>query len=289
MTSTIQEPVAVRPYSYPQFLSELRAMTLHENNCLKIYSDSDKREISSSPYIAALAARILMIMPPHETKSEILLSTTNYLLKCLDAGDGLIGFLYPNHHRYDIDTLAVCYSTLYSLAGSKIKRRLPAILDIFSKHQENKSGAYYTWLNKANNNIDYVVNLNTRFFFWIIGKQNESLDNYLALNLDDFLENGSPYFRDLSFPLILAKIYRDYFYYDGHGGEFQDVLEQLLTAARSRELLCGIEAAVRNHRTSAAGRKQPVLNQYFNSRDGIYTSNLLDSILYFLTPLLFSG
>jgi hypothetical protein len=266
--------------SYTEFLEFLKKKTLFKNNCTKIYNQTGKEEILSSPYVAAIAARILMTMPSHNIKNEILVDAAKYLMGCMDE-NGLIGFLYPNHHRFDLDTLAVCYAFLYEMDRCKIEDRLPAILDIFSKHKDAKTGAYFTWIEKDNNNIDYFVNMNVRFFFWTIGKEDNDLDNYLISNLDDFINNGSPYFRDISFPLILATVYGRYFYYDGQGGIFQNVLDRLFVTDEYRELLSKIKTIVGNNRIPVNDERVSLLNQYFNSRNGVYISNLLDLTLGF--------
>jgi hypothetical protein len=259
-----------------EFLISLKKRTLYKNNCIKISNETGKVELLSSPYVAAIAARILMVLPSNPIKYEILADTKNYLLKCMDE-NGLIGFLHPNHHRHDLDTQAVCYAFLYDVTKPEIEQKLRKILGILSSYKDPISGAYFTWVNKKNNIVDYMVNLNIEFLFSIINHYDRGLVKYLNEKAHHFIANGSQYYRELAFPLFLVSVYDRFLLPSINNGSHHAILSRIMQhryASSKPDHLLRAMSFANNRANVAAGRYQ-----LFNSRDGTYYSSIIDDLI----------
>jgi hypothetical protein len=152
--------------------------------------------------------------------------------------------------------------------------RLIEIERNLGKSRSSKSGPYWTWIDKANNQQDYVVNLNIRFLRAAQGIGDTGLDRYLTTELDSFLTNGSHYYSYTLFPRLLATVYRDILPADIPSG-FNKTLEKL---SYSDEALLNLAPC---HSLSAKGTDWHSLHisSYFNARDANYQSPILDKIL----------
>ena len=262
------------------FLERLAGHTLFRHNCTRIHLPSGQEETLSSPYVSSIAARVLLTLPDHPLKNDIILKTKEYLLNVMRP-TGLIGFIEPNEHRYDLDTQACVYNVLFRFGSEQIISKVNNIVKFFLENKCNQTGAYYTWVNKEKNNVDYFVNINIRMFFKTIGIQDPTLDKYLLASAYKFIRSGSRYYRDLSFPVFLT-----YLYINNEGLTRQEqylaaTLNRLLYTRKARSVAEDIKSMVHRHMSINGYWKCRLFRQYFNSRDSYFQSKLLDNLIYY--------
>ena len=260
--------------TYESFLDWLAGNSVTQNNCFRVpYSNGD-RSLLSSPFISALVGLLLLALPHTRKGNQVIRSIRSHLIGHLN-NKGLIGFLEPNFHRYELDTLVTCYSFLLLTARNELSSRLPCIESLLHQNRCPGSGAYYTWIEKPNNQIDYVVNMNIRFFRSVQGVADDGLDKFLVANLTTFLSRGSHYYSDTLFPRLLASAYYDTCPFTSHDHVFKSVLEKLrLPQDQVQDLL--IEY---NHPLNKPLWRSFQIPTYFNSQDATFQSPLLDKLL----------
>lgn len=263
--------------SYQSFLNSLPIDLLYNQNCIKTFDFDSNRIVQSSPFIAAIATRIFSLLPAHPAKSIILNNTIQYLSTATDKS-GRIGFLHPNIHRFDLDTLALVHGCLHDI-GNKINAdQLSNIIDIIFQNQNIESGAFYTWINKENNNIDYMVNLNISFFLNLLGYDDDRLIQYLAENANNFIVKGSHYYRDTTFPLIILSFYEKYYNFEYLHGNTKQIVEYILNHHLAINKLEKLNTLI-NSRIHSLYDYCPLGIQCFYSRDGSYYSHIIDQLL----------
>jgi hypothetical protein len=265
---------------YIAFLERLAIQTLFRYNCAKIGLKSRKEEVLSSPFVSSIAARILFTFPGHSFRDSILLKTKGYLLNVMDE-NGLVGFVDPNRHHYDLDTLACVYDFLYRFQPELTALRINKVLKFFLENKCYKTGAYYTWIDKKKNNIDYFVNVNIRIFFKTIGFRDAALDEFLFSNTCEFIDKGSHYYQDISFPVLLAYLYLNEARFTSQDKYFVAALKRLLSSKRAEEIIEDIRMRVHQRAHPDIYGKVRIFPQYFNSKDGFFQSGLLDSIIHY--------
>lgn len=267
---------------YVDFLRRLAIQSLYRHNCTRIYLGFERQDTLSSPFVSSIAATVLLTLPGNSLRNDILLETTEYLMNAMDR-NGLIGFAHPNHHRYDLDTLACVYSFLYRFTPELITSRLNNILEFFLDNKCRETGAYYVWIAKERNNIDYFVNVNIGMFFKTIGFEDPTLDEFLFANAYEFVDKGSHYYQDVSFPLFLAFLYVHEEGSTDQHGQFVAALKRLLSAKRAKRVIDNSRMRIHQNAFHGFCDKVRIFPQYFNSKDSIFKSDLLDSIIHYYT------
>lgn len=261
-------------FDYDSFIYNLKAESFYRNNCTKTYSADGITIEQSSPFIAALAARILLCLKPHPMKSAILNNIIEYLCTKIDK-TGMIGFLDPNHHRHDLDTIASVHGLIYELNPICNRAMIPGIIDIFERHRDQKSGAFYTWIDKPNNNIDFIVNMNIGLFFDIIDHCDSRLMEYLINNYENFLSNGSHYYHNIGFPLFMSSVYNKHLENISHHDAYLRFVNEFQSLAEVKNEL-GRWISKLSSNIAGSYQTQHFHNiECFNSRDGIYHSRII--------------
>ncbi len=264
------------PEDYDSLLRSLHKSGLFLNNCIKTSIDTGRSTLHSSPFVAALAARILYSLPRHPTKSQLLESTELLLRKCCDE-DGLFGFMFPNYHRYDLDTQACVYSFLCMYGSDLVATHSDKLLSVFESHRSS-NGAYLTWVGKPNDRSDFMVNLNIGEFMRVSGISNPELETYLEREVGEFLARGSYYYPKTQFALLLASFY----YLDlppaDRRTRYGTILERI-TGGRTmrclyKDFTCQVGNASRVPRLFSG-------SEMFRSKDSTFSSPILESLLTF--------
>lgn len=252
--------------------------TIVNNNCTKINSATGSSSNHSSPFFCSLAGRILRYMHRRPNIWRALNITKAHLMSVLNT-EGLIGFLFPNRHRYDLDTLACAFSFLYQHAPDEILPRLPHIKKFFVDNKCSDTGGYFTWIGKRNNNIDFMVNINIRMFLKTLGVRDPSLDKYLWRNVDSFLAVGSHYYSDITFPVIITHIYLNSELWIDGDQDFVKLLKRIHDTSKSRRILHECNQKLHTLDGSNELTRLRLFPQYCNSRDSVFHSEILDCII----------
>nr|MBN2278646.1 hypothetical protein [candidate division Zixibacteria bacterium] len=274
------------PFDFDSYIYNLSTESFYKNNCIKVLHGTGDRIVQSSPFVTALAARILYGFRSHPMKNSILYAVGNYLKATMDDL-GLIGFLDPNNHRFDLDTIACVHGIIHEFNPDDNASMIPGIVEIMECHRDRKTGAFYTWIDKPKNNIDFIVNINIGLFFEIIGHSDCRLINYLAENYGKFLRAGSHYYHNIGFPLYMMSIYKRRLEEKDRRSSFQTVIENLLNHVLARNVLQGWIGSLNSSITDLANPHWPGI-ACFNSRDGVYHSRILTDLALAETSLLSS-
>lgn len=258
-------------------LDEQRKRQFLERNLLRVNAGDEVDMVSCSPFVLAIAGHLLLHLPDSEVRNKMLRQTGEFLESVLTK-DGLVGFLHPNAHRYELDTVSFVHSFLMKLYGKRAIDRFRSMHRVYKENKDKRSGAYLTWLDKQENRIDWVVNLNIRATFCLAEMNDPSLNSYLLFNADRFLQQGSYYYRDISFPCILML---NHFIDASRKGDEQLSLV-IRRCFRHREAIQTIDKFcdwAEERRSDCCKGRNP-FRQYFNSRYESFQSHLLDDLLF---------
>ncbi|GEM_PF-5192058 len=174
--------------------------------CFSIDRESGAKEEVPSHFVAALCGLFINRCSRLPDRKRLVDAIVEHLIRCTEP-TGLINFRCGNKVNFDLDSLCVCSRLLLECAPQTIdgNRVIRLILD----NRDNSSGGFLTWLDRPTNRLDYFVNVHAYLLLTALGVVDEWLMQYLVENAEEFLANGSPYYRDIDFPLFLLSFYRD--------------------------------------------------------------------------------
>lgn len=260
--------------TYQSFLDWLVKNPVTHVNCLRVPHSNGDKSLLNSPFISALVGLVLFALPHTRKRDQVLQSISAYLVGHLN-NRGLIGFLEPNSHRHELDTLAICYSFLLLTTSDELSSKLRRIEPFLRQNRCPVSGAYYTWIEKSKNQVDYVVNMNIRFLRSVQGVADHGLDEFLVANLETFLSQGSHYYSDILFPRLLASVYHDICPFNSKDYLFESVLKKLrFPRSQTQGLLTEYPGPSDEPKWQSFH-----IPSYFNSRDATFQSMPLDKVL----------
>jgi len=254
-------------------------------NCYCQDLKTGTRQYFPSPYIMSLTGMILMHAQGNESNTSHIRNITKTLVRNYDT-DGRMYFFQlhnmpspPFHCQHDVDTLACVQIFLRSYGVCCIPE--DTLIRSLMKATRDPCGAFLTWIDRyIDNHIDYMANLNVYVLFQLLVHEDDVLAQYLIDNIDDFLEYGSHYYRDTSFPLFLISFYRR------HGFVRPDdpVLTRIISAIeahpksmRELERLALVGRAASDPESPLS--QGSIFSQYFDSSTKTFHSPVLDAII----------
>jgi len=252
-------------------------LDLCESNCYWRDYRSGQCGIVSSPFVAAIAGLILRHLPSHRVIEQTILRTVEELKKCFN-NRGLVNFVRDADKNYDLDTLALI--KLFLLREGIDFPRNDLVMETILRNRSRTEGAFQTWIDRTRNNVDFMVNLSIYVLFKQISFEDRELNNYLLCNVTDFLKHGSPYYRDIAFPVFMSQFYFRHNYVQDDDVLFENFLSIDRLTERRENLKCSESWPDIDGRPSH--RKPPNtirFSQYFNSSSKSYHSPLLDKII----------
>ncbi len=259
-------------------ITRIRGDMIYANNCEQIGIDDRKVTLFSSPFIAAIATRVLQSLPKHPHLNSMIKDVESYFT-LLMRENILIGFAERDFPWYDIDTLANVYGLLYQINPTAIDQYLGRVNKIILSLKDNVTGAYYTWVNRRYNNIDYMVNVNIFLYFMSIDYYDKHLYSYLNIHLREFLENGSFYYRDITFPVLYFFILRNGLFKNKEQSKATDILDSILEPKVSCDIVDKLKSNIRSKELHKTDSDEYLIKRYFNSHCAIYRSKILDRLL----------
>lgn len=254
--------------------------SISNNNSRKLYS----------LFLLSLIGIVLSNL--NETAINILLKKIYNKLLPTPNNEGLYNFYGNSEYFYDVDTTAVVSTFIFNYS-----QKLPNkdnILQRILGNQNNQDGSILTWFDRSRNNVDWFVNFNVFIFLKILGYHNEKLCMYLKNNMGTFLNNGSRYYADLSFPLFMM-----FFYHSRNIISEQDIIiPKYMKADKklSKENIFSLGLTYLNN-MEYKNREDVLLKllyknwakdiRYFNSSRAFYTSTELNAAitLYILNKM----
>ncbi len=248
----------------------LRSNNLIFNNSSSIDSKGNKAVISST-FVGALSGLLLQLNANHPIVQMRLSELTDYLLGQLDL-NGLLKFYSDRECPYDLDTTAVGYHFL--IDRIKSRGEIHRIRKVFMRNKCKETGAYRTWINRPNNNIDYMVNINIYTLFQRCGIHDSSLERYLIQNVNKFINNGSHYYKCIEFPLFLISFYKS----QNLRLNNNRLILKLISDSRNtilRQYIFRLKDTYSRQKHESIDRDL-TFQQYFNSSSKSFHSKLLD-------------
>ncbi len=243
-------------------------------NCYSIDKFTDEISWYSSPFVAASAGLMILSCPIQRKATSERLTELAEILRS-KSKDGLSSFTLDRQYGFDIDSTALVSLFLYRMGYTNSVDK--AVDRLLEAGRSKKSGGLRTWLYRDRNPVDYMVNLNVYCLFNARGHKDLKLEKYLNSNADSFLENGSRYYRDLNFPLLLLRSYRDNHIISG-----SNLFIAILLARIQSKLISTVGYDDRKDSTSTSLVSSPEAQlpfQYFNSSSKSFHSSLLDHII----------
>jgi hypothetical protein len=245
-----------------------------------------------SPFLLALIGIILL--PMRSNKNISFLAQKIYeKLSVTENNDGLFNFYGNKEYYYDADTTAIVNTFLFDYC-----RKIPnktKTLQLILENRNDHDGSIYTWANKENNNTDWFVNLNVYVFLKKIGSHDNNLITYLKNNAENFCNNGSRYYKDISIPLFMMYFYADQKFIDDNDlsiSKYFNINEKL---SNDNMILSGLTFLRKNKKSMTEyDDLLKLLNenwnhevQCFNSSKAFYTSTELNAAisLYLLNKM----
>lgn len=259
---------------YQVYMDWLRDNPPTLQNCTKVPYGRGMCQSVSSPFVSALVGLVISALPETSRTREAQAEIVRYLCGQFDER-GLIGFLDPNFHRFELDTLATTYAFLSIADPDASERRNRRIEPFFQRNQCSTTGAYFTWIDKPENQVDFAVNLNIRLFRAVQGVTDCQLDDYLAKNVEAFLSNGSHYYANTLFPRLLATVYSEICPAIKSDRPFGTLLSKMRLSNQQLQDLVPTQPGM---------SKRPIWQSFhiekcFNSRDATYRSEAMDKAL----------
>lgn len=169
--------------------------------CCEKSIDANNSNFIYSPFVLGLIGTILFGLKKNKIV-ELMLKRISKKLLSTKNRCGLYNFYGDDEYYYDLDTTSVVNTFLFSYCN-ELPYRIN-ILNTIRKNQNLKDGSIFTWINRERNYIDWFVNFNIYIFFRVINFSDEALNIYLRNNMDSFIDYGSRYYSDITFPMFFS-------------------------------------------------------------------------------------
>ena len=247
-------------------------------NCYYLDKHTQNKVEFSTPFIAALAALILKHSTPYRYFKKYAERVINHLNNSITTNSNHIKFLNNDEIPQDIDTIAI--TNLFLSSEKHLITHKTDIIKTITKNRNDHYGAFNTWINRNDNNVDYFVNLNIYVLFSRLCHKDRLLENYLINNIDNYLSNGSPYYRDIGFPMFLIYFYNRHKFVKKDDRVFTSIISKLESNPHTLKFMRNIHSL---HYKRKLYSKHKVeysrFAQYFNSSSKTYHSEVLDNII----------
>ncbi len=234
-----------------------------------------------SPFILALIG-IFLNQTKHKRIESLLIKIENKLNETPNNA-GIYNFYGNDKYFYDVDTTSIV-NTFFLLRNCKSSEYHNRILKSLLNNKINGDKAIQTWINRPRNNIDWFVNYNFFAYSYLLNRPNQLIREYLISEKEKFLQTGSHYYSDISFP---------YFLIEFNNIEFETDLsinEKLICNDNTNLFHIGVNILDGKLTQITLEIFLFLLNSnqlYFNSKKGYFTSQELNSaiILYLINKI----
>lgn len=170
-----------------------------ENCFINCYTLENKQKKFYSPFILGLMG-IFLIQSKDDKVTDILNSIETKLLNTHNK-KGVYNFYGNNTYYYDIDTTAIV-NIFFLLKKAKNAEYHKNIITELKKNIDVNEKLLKTWLNRDRNHIDWFVNYNFLTYTILADLKDEIIEKELKVKTENFLKNGTRYYKDISFPLF---------------------------------------------------------------------------------------
>lgn len=260
-----------------KLLSCLFHKSVFSDNCFSVDNLTKQRESFSSPFVTAIAGLVLRKIDRHPTIQNCLSGIRYHLIRCFRT-DPVINFFHDSEHNHDLDTFTCVNLFLLSENQKWLDRNM--LIDTIAKNKCQITGGYKTWFDRDDNNIDFFVNLNTYVLFNRLSYEDESLCDFLKNHIDEFLSKGSPYYKNIEFPLFLIFFYWKHEFVEEADEVFSKIISSILKYPSCKSIVDNMfQFYGRKDRLKGQEETAYKFQQYFNCSTKSFHSPVLDTMI----------
>ena len=261
--------------------------SLAQPNCYATgHDDVEAPRYFSTPFITALAGLMLLKMDSNHIAQPHIDQTRTALIRNLSCNK-MARFFNDLSCPFDLDTTAIVNLFLIE-SGAYSDSDIQSLIESIKNNQympQNPDspcvGAFYTWIDKNPNHVDFFVNVNVYVFLSRMGLHNKPLAGYLTRNIENFLLNGSRYYKNVEFPIFLLAFYFNSGLISINDAAFRKIFNAIRANNKTKKLFAGfLDDRFKEYTNLSRTTAYYVFSQYFNDSSGrTYHSPMLGKVI----------